>query len=145
MKYLLPLVLGLLVATHTPVFAQGDEGEAYSQQDADTSQPATGSEGEPDVTANEPASVEEEQGKMQQMQDLANKYKEQYGDQTPSVEDMKSFADKYDIKPPSADAVRNFATQHQGQVDKALDYAKQFQEFRREQREESQTGSMAPE
>lgn len=144
MKYLLPILLGLLVAFHLPAFAQGEEGgEAYNQE-ADPSQPAAEVQGEP-VTAAEETPVGEEPGRLQQMQDLAEKYKEQYGAEAPTVEDMKSFADKYNIQPPSAQDVRNFATQHQGQVDKALDYAKQFQEFRREQRQDAQTGSMAPE
>lgn len=142
MKYLLPLLICLLLATVVPVRAEeGMDDSGYTQQD----EPAA-VENEPAVPEGaEDAAAEEHKNDMEQLRSRAAEYKAQLAEEMPSTEEMKDIADKYDIKTPTAEDVRNFGTRHQGQFNKALDYAKQFQEFRREQAQENESGALAPE
>lgn len=139
MKYLLPLLLCLLLAT--PVHAQdaGDSDSAYAQQDE---APAAEDDAGTDLSAG--AVPEENQTDMEQLRNRAADYKAQLAEEMPSAEEMKEFADQHDIKAPTADQIREFGSKHQGKFNKALDYAKQFQEFRREQADEYESGALAP-
>jgi hypothetical protein len=141
MKYLLPLLICLLLAAAVPARAeQGMDDTGYGQQDE---QAAVEDEAAvPEETQD--AAAGQDQTDMEQLRSRAADYKAQLAEEMPSTEEMKSLAEKYDIKTPSAEEVRNFGARHQGKFNKALDYAKQFQEFRREQADEYDSGALAP-
>lgn len=141
MKYLPPLLICLLLAAVVPVQAEeGMDDSGYNQQD----EPASVEDEAAVPEGTEDASAEENKTDMEQLRNRASEYKAQLAEEMPSTEEMKDLADKYDIKTPSAEDVRNFGTRHQGQFNKALDYAKQFQEFRSEQAQENDSGALAP-
>lgn len=138
MKYLLPLLICLFLAA--PVYAQEDADNGYVQQDE-------GADDQASVDVPDDTSPEEPGADMEDLRSRAAEYKAQLAEEMPSAEEMKELADKYNIQAPSAEDVRNFGTRHQGKFNKALDYAKQFQEFRREQAESTDgndSGAMAP-
>jgi hypothetical protein len=143
MKYLLPLLICLLLAAAAPVRAEEGMGDNGYNNQQDEPAPAEDAAAVPEGT--EDAVAEENKTDMEQLKNRAAEYKAQLAEEMPSTEEMKDLADKYNIKAPSAEDVRNYATQHQGQFNKALDYAKQFQEFRREQAQENESGALAPE
>ncbi|MEZ0262467.1 MAG: hypothetical protein ACAH80_15795 [Alphaproteobacteria bacterium] len=138
MKYLLPLLICLLLAT--PALAQDDSDGASAQQEEAAAPEAEA--GTPDLA--DGAVPEENQTDMESLRSRAAEYKAQLAEEVPTTEEMKDLAEKYDVKPPTADQLRDFGTRHQGKFNKALDYAKQFQEFRREQSQDYESGALAP-
>ena len=140
MKYLLPLLICLLLAT--PAQAQNDSDSVYAQQD----EAATVEEDTSVPEATETVPAEESQAEMENLRSRAADLKAQLSEEMPSAEEMKELADKYDVQAPTADQVREFGAKHQGKFNKALDYAKQFQEFRKEQAaDDYESGALAPE